>query len=170
MMSIDPKKYQAENIVSKEEAIELVKDFKEQGKIVGLCSGSFDLLHPGHISHLISAKKACDILFVALARDEFSSKKSDLSGRPVFSHDLRAYMISQLKSVDFVFLENGEVGTIGLIKPSILIKGKDYADETNPKILEQKKIMEDLGGKIVYTEDEKLSTTDLIQYIKDEIK
>lgn len=169
MININPKNYESENILSNEEIIEELNKLKKQGKKIGLCSGSFDLLHPGHINHLISAKKNCDILVVAIARDNFSKEKSIKRGRPIFSHNLRAFMISKLKPVDFVILDEGTVDTLYLIKPDIYIKGIDYADEKDPRILHTKKIIEELGGKIHFTPNEKISTTNLIKYIKEEI-
>ena len=134
-----------------------------------MCSGSFDLLHPGHITHLTSAKKMCDILVVAVARDHFNSKKKG-KNRPVYSHNIRAFMISKLRPVDFVILDDGTLDTLNLVKPDIYIKGIDYSSEKNPDIEQQKEIINNIGGKICYTKDEKLSTTDIIKYIKEEVE
>jgi len=169
MININTKSYVSKNILPEEKIIKILEKLKKQGKKIGLCTGSFDLLHPGHITHLISAKKRCDVLVVAIARDNFSSKKQSEKGHPVYSHDLRAFMISKLKPVDFVFLDNGSEEIINLVKPDFFIKGPDYADEKSPSILRQKKMMESFGGKICYTKDEKLSTTDIIKHIKEEV-
>jgi len=168
MININTKNYISKNIVSEEKLIKILEKLRKQGKKIGLCTGSFDLLHPGHITHLTSAKKMCDFLVVAIARDNFSSKKQSEKGRPVYSHDLRAFMISKLKPVDFVFLDDGSEETVNLVKPNIFIKGPDYADEKSPSILRQKKMIESFGGKMYYTPDEKLSTTEIIKYIKEE--
>jgi len=170
MINIAPDNYQSENIVSEEELTKKLDELRKQGKKIGLCTGSFDLLHPGHITHFISAKKMCDVLVIAVARDHFSSKKRPGKGRPVFSHDLRAFIVSQLKPVDFVILDDGCEETVNLIKPDIFIKGKDYAGGENPSIVRQKTLVESWGGKIGYTQDEKLSTTDIIQYIREEVE
>ena len=42
---------------------------------MGLSHGLFDLLHPGHISHLNEAKKYCDILIVSTTADNFLRKE-----------------------------------------------------------------------------------------------
>jgi len=169
MLDISPDEYKSENILSQKELLQKLEDLKKQGKKIGFCSGSFDLLHPGHITHLISAKKMCDILVVSIARDSFSSKKHCARGRPIFSHDMRAFMIGNLKPVDFVILDDGQPEILEIVKPDVYIKGKDYADEAVPNIIAQKRMMEEMGGKIDYTNDEKLSTTDIIRYIKEEV-
>src|SRR3989338_9723486 len=165
MININQDNYKSNNIFSIEEVLPILKKLRNQGKKIGLCTGSFDLLHPGHITHLDSAKRMCDILVVGLAKDCFSKNKNLGSGRPIYSQELRAFMVSKLKSVDYVFFDDGKPEIIMTIKPDVYFKGKDYFDETNPNIIAQKKMMESLGGKMIFTQDEKLSTTDIIKHI-----
>ena len=47
---------------------------RKKNKNIALCHGVFDLLHPGHISHLNQAKKLADILVVSLTADDKVSK------------------------------------------------------------------------------------------------
>ena len=59
-----------DNIYSKIKTIDELRDItaelKKKGKKVVLCHGVFDLVHPGHIIHLSSAKKEGDILLVTI--------------------------------------------------------------------------------------------------------
>ncbi|MFH1711535.1 MAG: adenylyltransferase/cytidyltransferase family protein [Nanoarchaeota archaeon] len=171
MIELNSEAYQSENILSEEELLPKLDRLKKEGKKIGLCTGSFDLLHPGHITHLNSAKKVCDILVVAVAPDSFTSANKSGKGRPVFSHDIRSFMVSQLKFVDFVIIDKWlpEPGVLSVIKPDIFVKGADYSDEKDPRIVRQRKIVESHGGAIHYTQDEKLSTSDILKYIKTEI-
>lgn len=169
MLNINSENYNAENILSKENLLKEINELRNQGKKIGYCNGSFDLLHPGHITYLISAKKICDILVVGIAHDNYSSSKRSAKGRPIFSHNLRAFMISKLIPVDFVFIDETPTENITLLKPDIYIKGIDYIDETHPEIIIQKKIIESYGGKIHYTKTEKLSTSEIIKHIKQKI-
>ena len=132
MLNLDKEKYKPDNFLTEEEAIKLVEQLKKQGKKVGLCTGSWDLLHPGHITHFESAKKFCDVLIVGVARNEYSSSKYPESRRPIYSDDIRAFMVSKLKPVDYVVFENGEPEFILKIKPDVYIKGSDYANLKNP--------------------------------------
>ena len=69
---------------------------KEQGLIVGLCHGCFDLLHIGHIRHLNAARDRCNILFVSITSDDFVKKGRD---RPLIPDIERAELVGNLKSV-----------------------------------------------------------------------
>ncbi|VVB83541.1 FAD synthase [uncultured archaeon] len=162
--------YISENILSEKELLTRLERLRKESKKIGLCTGSFDLLHPGHITHLEEAKKNCDILVVAIALDSFSSKKKPNSGRPIFSEQLRAFMISRLKSVDYVILHDGSANIIEIIKPDFYFKGPDYIYKNDSVLNQQIEIMKSYGGKIYYTSAEKLSTTEIIKYIKNKIK
>mgnify|MGYP001606307863 CR=1 FL=1 len=166
MYKLSKENYASDNILSEEGLVKKIEESRKEGKIIGLCTGSFDLLHPGHITHLCSAKTFCDVLIVAIADDNFNMKKGRIKGRPIYSDYIRAYMISNLKSVDYVVIHDGSIEIFKIIKPEVHIKGPDYSDKNNPRIITQKHLLASWGGKIVYTQDEKLSTTDILEYIK----
>ena len=172
MYNFDKKYYLADNIINEEVKLaEIAEKLRRGGKVIGVCTGSFDLLHPGHITHLESAKKFCDVLFVGVANYEYSILKNKLTGRPIFPAYVRAYMASRIKCVDFVFFEDGTPRLpIEILKPNVFIKGPDYSDLKDSGIIKHKKMVESVGGKILFTSDEKISTSDLIRYIKEEIK
>lgn len=159
--------YSVENIVTIKDASGLIKKFKEKGKKIGLCHGKFDILHPGHVKHFESAKKLCDILFVSLTTDSFV-KIWRGENRPIFNEKLRAYMIANIKSVDYAIICNFKTGMemIYKIKPSFYIKGPDCINEDSSQINEERKAIKDVGGEIKYTKDTTLSTTGIIDYIK----
>src|ERR1700676_2223208 len=64
-----------------------------------LCHGTFDLVHPGHIRHLIYAKSKADILVTSLTTDQHISKADH---RPFVPEALRAMNLAALEIVDFV--------------------------------------------------------------------
>ncbi len=170
MIKTDDNNYHASNILIEKELKEVIENLKRKGKTIGLCAGSFDLLHPGHMTHLNSAKKICDVLVVGIARDLYNSQKNDKKGRPVFSEKVRAFWVSQMKSVDFVVINEDTQAIINLISPQMLIVGPDYKNNINPRMAAEKKLLESKGGKLVFTRNELLSTTAIINYIKNEIK
>jgi rfaE bifunctional protein nucleotidyltransferase chain/domain len=157
-------------LVSIEEIQKISQKLKKEGKKIGLCTGSFDLIHPGHITHLESAKRMCDVLVVSIALDSYSKNKNVNSGRPVFSQHIRAFTVSKLKPEDFVTFDDGTLHILEFLKPDVYIKGLDYADETVPGIIKAREIVTSYGGKSCYTLTEKFSTTSMIKYIKEEIK
>jgi len=87
-----------------------------------LTSGSFDLLHKGHVSYLAAAKSEGDFLLVGLDSDErIQQRKGRL---PVIPEDERAFMLASQRSVDMVFLKNNNEGSGDLIKrvlPDVLV-------------------------------------------------
>jgi len=162
--------YSAGNFIELREAKKLTKKFKEEGKDVGLCHGGFDLLHPGQIKHLESAKTLCDLLFVSVTSDRFVELRKG-SGRPIFPDVLRAYMIANLKFVDYVFVSDFQRGieVIKNIQPTFYIKGPDFINKMTPGITAERQAIASVGGEIKYTTDSKLSTTEIIDYIKERV-
>ena len=174
MLNINHEHYQSENILSNEEMLNVLKKLKKEGKKIGLASGSFDLLHPGHITYLEEAKKYCDILIVAVVKDAYISKTRNNPGRPIFSEQLRAFMVSKLKPVDFVFFDDGATDIsnitfdiISFIKPDVYIKGKDHLNDNDSVMNYYKKLVESFRGETIFTQTEKLSSTEVIKYIKE---
>lgn len=158
--------YNSNNILKENELYKKISFLKKKNKKIGLCVGSFDLLHPGHVNHLISAKKYCNALFVGVTSDRFVAKRK--KGRPVFNEQMRAFFISQIKPVDYVFISDYLTANeaISLVKPDFYIKGPDYENKRDEEIGSERDSIKRVGGKIVYTSDEKLSATDIIRHIQ----
>jgi len=162
--------YFSDKVLDYGTAIRKVNDIKAESKTVGLCHGAFDLLHPGHIRHLKSAKGLCDYLFVSITSDNFVNLSRG-SSRPIIPDVLRAYSVANLGFVDYVVISDFEKGieVIEALRPSYYIKGLDYINKTeeeNPALFEEIGRVVSVGGDIRYTLDEKLSTTEIIDYIK----
>lgn len=147
---------------------------KEGGKIVH-CHGVFDLIHPGHIRYLKSAKKYGDVLVVTITADEFVRKGP---GRPIFKENLRAEFLASIEYVDYVAINHSysAVPAIKLLKPDFYIKGPDYKNRKTYKDLpsklneEEKEVVKG-GGKIVFTDDIVFSSSQLINdYLEDHPK
>lgn len=162
--------FASSKILTLDKILEIVKKLKEQHTTVGLCHGGFDLLHPGHIKHFESARKLCDVLVVSVTSDRFvAGRKGD--GRPVFSAQLRAYSIAALACVDYVVVTDFAKGVevIELLKPSYYIKGPDFIGKNTPGIISEREAIARVGGEMKYTMDVKLSTMEIISYIKNEL-
>lgn len=148
-----------------------VKKIKKEGKKVGFCYGVFDLLHPGHVKHLEKAKKFCDILIVGITSDRQFKKRRKIPDRPIFDENLRAYLVSQIKPVDFVFIRSGNtaVGNIKVIKPNFCIKGEDYLNSKDKYLFLETRAAKSVGGKMVFTRTgkfAKIRTTKIINQLK----
>jgi rfaE bifunctional protein nucleotidyltransferase chain/domain len=154
-------------IINYKSAVNLVEILKSDKKVIGLCHGCFDLLHVGHAKHFFSASKYCDFLFVSVTPDVFVNKGPN---RPVISESDRVELINHLECVDFVFINDSSSGVKLLedIKPDFYFKGveyKDHAEIINANFLEEHKILIKNNGKMIFTEDEIRSTTQIIKKI-----
>lgn len=169
MLDINTDNFYSKKILSISSASELIRDLKSEGKKVGLCHGGFDLLHPGHVKHFESSKKFCDALFVSITSDKFIELRKGMgSGRPVYPDKLRAYMAAGIEFVDYVVISDYNTGVeiINLLKPDYYIKGRDYINSPDYELAAEKKTIDSVGGEIRFTTDPKLSTSDILRYIK----
>lgn len=101
----------------------------ERKRKVVLASGTFDLLHLGHVRFLEEAKKAGGEnaeLVVIVARD--STVKARKGKKPVMPEDQRRALVESLKVVDeaILGLEDFSIGkVIEKIKPDVIAVGHD---------------------------------------------
>lgn len=151
-------------IHSPKSILKLLKKERIKKNSIILCHGVFDLLHYGHIKHFESAKKVGNFLLVSLTSDEFIKKGP---GRPIFNTEVRAKMIGSLSIVDAVIISKSESAEqmINLVKPDIYFKGPDYKDNTKDhtkKIYKEIKALRKNNGKILYSNDETYSSSNLI--------
>lgn len=133
-------------------------------KNIAHCHGVFDVLHVGHLSYLKSARAFGDLLVVTLTADRHVNKGPN---RPYFGAVTRAKMIASLEIVDFVCISDHPtaVPAIQAIRPKFYVKGPDYKDRTKDvtgEIYNEERAVEDGGGRLVFTEDETHSSSELI--------
>ena len=116
------------NVLSKEEMKSLRKKFKVEHKKVVFTNGVFDLIHAGHVDYLIKAKAMGDILIVGMNSDS-SVKRIKGEKRPLINQTERAFVLSNLKPVDFVviFEEDTPFELINELIPDVLVKGADWS-------------------------------------------
>jgi D-beta-D-heptose 7-phosphate kinase/D-beta-D-heptose 1-phosphate adenosyltransferase len=105
----------------------IVKNLKRQNNAIVFTNGCFDILHPGHIKVIKTAKNKGQILIVAINSDK-SIKLIKDSGRPILSQKARVELISAIEYVDYVVLfdEPTPYKLIKALKPDILVKGGDW--------------------------------------------
>lgn len=154
------------SIKSIKEIEEIVNELKNQNKIVVTTNGSYDLIHSAHINLLKKAKDLGDILIVLINSDE-SIKKNKSSNRPIISENDRAYILSELKPVDYVviFPQDKPLDYLERIKPHIHVKGGTWLEE---RIKEEKDFVAKWGGEYKTFELESdYSSTNIIDRILD---
>ena len=93
-----------------------------------IVNGTFDILHPGHIAMLNTARSLGDYLVVCIDTDR---RVRELKGdtRPINDQNFRRVMLQNLKAVDIVeFFDSQEdlINLLKLYKPDIMVKGSDW--------------------------------------------
>ncbi len=146
----------------------IVRELKSQNLKIVFTNGCFDILHRGHVEYLNKAKKLGDVLIVGINSDE-SVKKIKGDKRPIIPLYSRAYVLDNLKAVDFVvpFDEETPIELIKIIKPDVHVKGGDYKEEDLPEA----EIVKGYGGEIkIIPLIEGYSTTKIINWILNKYK
>ena len=95
-------------------------------------NGTFDILHPGHIQLLNYAKSLGDSLTVGIDSDRRVREKKGPT-RPVNSVGDRAYMLQNLKAVDYIVIFDSDEELercIKTVKPDIMVVGSDWKDKS----------------------------------------
>src|ERR1700730_7111164 len=116
-----------------------------------MCHGTFDLVHPGHVRHLIYAKSKAAVLIASLTCDAHISKANH---RPFVPQELRAMNLAALEVVDYVVIDNNPkpLENLRIIQPDYFAKGYEYTDGgIHPKTLEEKEVVEGYGGELLFT-------------------
>ncbi len=127
--------------------------------ITVLAGGCFDILHIGHVAHLKAARALGDRLVVALTADDFVNKGP---GRPVFSENVRAELLRELRCVDEVIVSHEPVPNtvIQAVRPQVYVKGREYAGR-----LPEQALVESLGGRVEFTDTAVFSSTALLGWL-----
>ncbi len=127
-------------------------------------NGCFDLLHPGHIRYLETARAEGDLLVVALNSDA-SIRRIKGPERPIQNEDERSEVIASLQCVDFVTLFDEETPyeIIEELLPDVLVKGGDWPIDQ----IVGRETVETHGGKVISIAFETgHSTSNIIERIR----
>ena len=96
---------------------------------VVLAGGVFDIIHPGHIYTLNSAKKLGDVLVVVVATDNTAVKMKKRT--PLHSQEQRQELVNSLSMVDLCLVgqEDDIFKTVNLVRPQIIALGYDQVHQ-----------------------------------------
>jgi rfaE bifunctional protein kinase chain/domain len=122
-----------------------------RGKKVIMCHGVFDVVHPGHIRHLLYAKSKADVLIASLTADVHIAKSNF---RPYVPEDLRALNLAALEVVDYVIVDPRPtpIENLRALRPDYFAKGYEYVESgTPPRTKEEMEVLESYGGEVLFT-------------------
>ncbi len=137
-------------VLKVDELQKLIGSFPRKKKVI-MCHGVFDVVHPGHVRHLVYAKSKADILVVSITTD-LHIKKGVY--RPHIPEDLRALNLAAFEMVDYVIIDSNEtpVKNIRDLKPDFFAKGFEYvSDGLPPATQEEVDFIQSYGGEIIFT-------------------
>ena len=121
--------------------------------------GTFDLFHIGHLNILERAKEYGDYLIVGISSDQLNFTKKQKY--PVCSKEHRIRIISALKCVDEVFVEESlelKASYIKKYNADVLLMGNDWVGKFDH--------FKSICNVIYLDRTPSISTTELIEIIK----
>jgi len=152
----------ANKILNIEELLIRVGEFPRKSKVV-MCHGAFDVVHPGHLRHLLFAKTKGEILVASVTADDHI-QKGEL--RPHVPQNLRAANLAAYEMVDYVTIDPNAtpLQNLNRLKPDVYIKGFEYAaGSMSAKTQEEYDLISAYGGEMIFSPgDFTLSSSKLI--------
>lgn len=131
-----------------------------------LCHGCFDLLHVGHLGHLLEVRRLADkvngLIYVSITGDAFIDKGP---GRPLMPEDERRQLLAALRWVDRVEIVQAysAVPAILRFRPRWYCKGADYRDKDDRLLQAEIQAVRMHGGDILYTTEPVRHSTDYLE-------
>jgi rfaE bifunctional protein kinase chain/domain len=117
-------------------------------------SGTFNVLHPGHLRLFKYAKELGDFLIVGITKEEFSKPPAFISFQD------RLESLTQCKLVDQIIqIDSPICDLIDELKPEIVLKGKEFENLEN----EESKVLAKYGGALFFSSgDHVFNSRDLL--------
>ncbi len=118
-------------------------------------SGSFNVLHPGHLRLLRFSKECGDRLIVGVYSDAMAGATAHVP------EHLRLESVQSISWVDEAILVDESVtDVIARLRPNIVVKGREHEQSFNPELA----VLEQYGGKLLFSSGESVfSSIDLIR-------
>jgi rfaE bifunctional protein nucleotidyltransferase chain/domain len=152
-------------LVGQSDLMTLHEKLKEKEKRIVFTAGAWDLLNVGQARYLENAKSLGDVLVVGVSSNA-AIRKIKGPNKPVLDEQVRAEMLTFLRSVDFVTIipEPSCQPSLGLLKPDVYVTVKeDWTDSY--KDSKEYKTVHKYGGKVevIDRQSTTISTTKIVQ-------
>ena len=131
-------------LYTREALLEQRRKWGAEGRKVVFTNGCYDILHPGHIRLLESARSLGDVLVLGLNTD-WSVRRAKGPSRPFQDERSRTRLALHLEAVDAVVLfeEDTPRELIADLLPDVLVKGADWTH-----FIAGKEEVEAAGGEV----------------------
>jgi D-glycero-beta-D-manno-heptose 1-phosphate adenylyltransferase len=150
-------------VPSLEAMAERVANLRGLGQRIVLTSGSFDLIHLGHVKYLAKAKELGDVLVVGVDSDrKIRERKGE--DRPLVPEQERLEMLAHQRPVDLIYLKDEEAERWALIKavePDVLVLTEDHSYSAE----EQAQLSELCGDIAVLERQASVTTSERIRQL-----
>jgi D-glycero-beta-D-manno-heptose 1-phosphate adenylyltransferase len=148
-------------IRSLEDMTRTVTHLKGLGIPIVLTSGSFDLIHLGHVKYLQKAKEFGGVLVVGVDSDAKIRRRKG-EDRPMVPEDERLELLAHQRPVDLIFLKGEDEERWGLIKaiqPDVLVLTEDHSYSE----ADQRELLEFVGRIEVVPRQASVTTSERIR-------
>ena len=112
-------------------------------RTIAFVSGNFNVVHPGHLRLLKFAAEQADVLVVGV--------NSDSMPGVTLAQEMR---LENVRSIAFVHhavrLEKSASDFIAKLQPSVVVKGKEFEDRSNP----EQEAVDTYGGRLIFSSGE----------------
>lgn len=143
-------------------------------KKIVFCSGSFDLLHAGHVLFFEDCKKFGDVLVVGMGDDEIIKTKGP--DRPILNEHIRLKMLDSLSIIDYCFKHKNIKGkflnlfmeeVLELLTPDIWVINEDASEiDYRQELAKKYNVTMHILERTCPPEFEEISTSKIIKKIK----
>jgi rfaE bifunctional protein kinase chain/domain len=119
---------------------------------VAFVSGNFNIVHPGHLRLFQFAAECADFLVVGVTEGSSDAK---------LPAEMRLEGVRAISVVDYAFvLREPPEEFIAKLKPSVVVKGKEFEGRSNP----EQAVIESYGGKLLFGSGEvRFSSLELLR-------
>lgn len=135
-------------------ALQAIRQQGEAVKRTVFVSGTFNIVHPGHLRLLRFAAECGDYLVVGILDDRLAENAH-------LSQEMRLEGVAAISWVDHAFLlYDAPESFIAELRPAVVVMGKEHEDGNNPEL----PVVQSYGGKLLFgSGDTIFSSLDLIR-------
>lgn len=135
-------------------AVKAIRSRTGEGQRIVFVSGTFNIVHPGHLRLLRFAAECGDFLVVGVLHD-------GLAANAQLGQETRLDGVAAISWVDFAFvLQDAPKDFVAELRPSIVVKGKEHEGGDNPELA----AVRHYGGQLLFgSGDTTFSSLELIR-------